>query len=113
MAQSKKSDNAGKPSAEQQLDSALKQTFPASDPVAEAQPEKTKKGGKAAADDESVEEELLDDAVSMTFPASDPLAVTSGITRIEKAPEMPSAREDHQNKPTVDEHMKNSGKQDR
>jgi hypothetical protein len=46
--------------------------------------------------EEKVKEELLDDAVEMTFPASDPISVDSGITRIEVAPEMPPASEEHQ-----------------
>jgi hypothetical protein len=49
-----------------------------------------------------VQEALLDDAVEMTFPASDPTAVTSGITRIEVAPDMPPASLDHQNVAVVD-----------
>lgn len=103
---------------EKELDSALENTFPASDPIAEAQPKKTKRGetAKSAEDDAGLShesEELLDDAVSMTFPASDPISVTSSITRIEKAPEMPSASEDHQNKGAVEEHTKNKRMQDR
>ena len=41
-------------------------------------------------------EALLDDAVEMTFPASDPISVSSGITRIDVAPEMVDAHGDHQ-----------------
>jgi hypothetical protein len=52
---------------------------------------------------EQAKEELLDNAVEMTFPASDPISVTSSITRIEVAPEMPSAQEDHQNSPAINE----------
>lgn len=52
-------------------------------------------------------ESLLDDAVEMTFPASDPLSVSSGITRIEKAPDMAPAHSDHQNIASVEEHCKN------
>jgi hypothetical protein len=55
-----------------------------------------------AAGEEKVQEALLDDAVEMTFPASDPTAVTSGITRIEVAPDMPPASLDHQNVAVVD-----------
>ena len=104
--------------SEKELDSALEDTFPASDPVAETQPGKTKRGGQESGskDDEAIGEEgeeLLDDAVSMTFPASDPIAVQSSITRIEKAPDMPAAREDHQNKGVVDAHTKNKREQDR
>lgn len=106
------------PASEKELDSALKDTFPASDPVADVQPGKTKRakrergsGEEAAITEEG--EELLDDAVSMTFPASDPIAVQSSITRIEKAPDMPPAREDHQNKGAVEVHTKNKREQDR
>jgi len=75
------------------LDHALKATFPASDPLAE-QPVPEKLSEK-----EQAEECLLDDAVEMTFPASDPISVDpNSITRIEKAPEKPDAREDHQNR---------------
>lgn len=52
---------------------------------------------------EKAKETLLDDAVEMTFPASDPPAVTSGITRIEKAPEMPPAQQDHQNSQAMED----------
>jgi protease I len=41
-------------------------------------------------------EVTLDEANEMTFPNSDPVA-TSNITRIKKAPDMPHARNDHQN----------------
>lgn len=47
-------------------------------------------------------EALLDDAIEMTFPSSDPLSVTSGITRIEVAPDMVAARTDHQNSQTIE-----------
>lgn len=100
-----------------ELDNALQDTFPASDPVGEVQPKKTKRGEKGNSDkdagrsDES--EELLDDAVAMTFPASDPISVASSITRIEKAPEMPTASEDHQNKGAVEEHTKTKREADR
>ncbi|CAN5459064.1 hypothetical protein BH11PSE11_BH11PSE11_03450 [soil metagenome] len=54
-------------------------------------------------EEESVEEKaketLLDDAIEMSFPSSDPISVSSGITRIEKAPEKVPAKEDHQNSP--------------
>ncbi len=53
-------------------------------------------------DREQVEEQLIDDSVEMSFPASDPPAVTSGITRIEVAPEMVAAELDHQNSPAID-----------
>lgn len=107
----------GASASEKDLDNALENTFPASDPVAEAQPGKSK-GNKLESDSEADAaiseegEELLDDAVSMTFPASDPISVQSSITRIEKAPDMPSAREDHQNKGAVEVHMKNKRKKD-
>lgn len=77
---------------EKMLDRALKDTFPASDPVAEL-PVREKKSEKAKA-----EESLLDDALEMSFPASDPISVDpKSITRIEKAPEKADASEDHQN----------------
>jgi hypothetical protein len=63
---------------EKTLDSALKQTFPASDPVAEMPVEEVK------SEQENAKESLLDDAIEMTFPASDPISVDAGITRIEK-----------------------------
>lgn len=54
------------------------------------------------AGDENAKETLLDDAIEMTFPSSDPISVSSGITRIEKAPEMAEARTDHQNSQAVE-----------
>lgn len=45
---------------------------------------------------EQARETLLDDAVEMTFPASDPLAVNPSVTRIEVAPDMVDAHDDHQ-----------------
>lgn len=104
--------------SETELDNALEGTFPASDPVAEVQPKVKKRGekGAGAADEGTIGEEgeeLLDDAVSMTFPASDPIAVASSITRIEKAPDMPAASEDHQNKGAVDAHTKTKREADR
>jgi hypothetical protein len=75
---------------EQLLDSALKHTFPASDPVAELP------AAASLSPSDQVHECLLDDAIEFTFPASDPISVSSGFTRIEKAPEIVSAREDHQ-----------------
>lgn len=51
---------------------------------------------------ENAKETLLDDAIEMTFPSSDPISVSSGITRIEKAPDMAEARTDHQNSPAVE-----------
>ena len=41
-------------------------------------------------------ETLLDSGLEMSFPASDPVSVDSGITRIEVAPDMVNAHEDHQ-----------------
>lgn len=59
-----------------------------------------------ADEDETVEdkakETLLDDAIEMTFPSSDPISVSSGITRIEVAPDMAAARTDHQNSEAID-----------
>ncbi len=46
--------------------------------------------------EEQAKETLLDDAVEMTFPASDPISVDAGVTRIEVAPEMANAHDDHQ-----------------
>lgn len=60
---------------EGQLDTAVDQTFPASDPVAEV---------ASAAPSVKVidsEDRQLDKAIEMTFPASDPIAV-SNITKI-------------------------------
>lgn len=60
------------------LDSALKSTFPASDPVAEkpvvSAPEQE---AALAVEAEIIEHEefLLDEALWMTFPASDPIAI--------------------------------------
>lgn len=51
--------------------------------------------------EEKAKEALLDDAIEMTFPSSDPISVSSGITRIEVAPEMVAARTDHQNSTTI------------
>jgi hypothetical protein len=89
---------------ERTLDSALKQTFPASDPVAEMPVE------TAETEEEHAQEALLDDAVEMTFPASDPISVSSGITRIEKAPDTVDAHDDHQNSYKVDQSAKRTGK---
>lgn len=84
------------PHEERLLDSALKHTFPASDPVAEwplAPP---------LDEGERIRECLLDDAIELSFPASDPIAV-SGFSRIEVMPDMVSAREDHQLQPATTE----------
>ncbi|MDY7578272.1 hypothetical protein RGU70_08055 [Herbaspirillum sp. RTI4] len=43
---------------------------------------------------DSASEITLDDANEMSFPASDPISA-SNITRIDKAPEMAPAAEDH------------------
>jgi hypothetical protein len=48
-------------------------------------------------EEDKAKETLLDDALEMSFPSSDPISVSSGITRIEVAPEMVSAQTDHQN----------------
>jgi hypothetical protein len=53
-------------------------------------------------DKDKAKETLLDEALEMTFPSSDPISVTSGITRIEVAPEMVAARTDHQNSQTIE-----------
>jgi hypothetical protein len=84
------------PHEEKLLDSALKHTFPASDPVAEL-PE-------AARPDEAekIAECLLDDALEFSFPASDPISISSGFSRIEKAPDVVPAKEDHQLTPEQD-----------
>lgn len=81
---------------ERLLDSALKQTFPASDPVAELPV------ACPLNPSEQVKESLLDDAIEFSFPASDPISVSSGFTRIEKAPEIVSAKEDHQLEPATE-----------
>jgi hypothetical protein len=47
-------------------------------------------------------ETLLDEAVEMTFPASDPLSVSSGITRIEVAPDKVDASTDHQHSGAIE-----------
>jgi hypothetical protein len=59
---------------------------------------------------EAAKETLLDEAVEMTFPASDPISVDAGITRIEVAPEMVDAKQDHQNAGKVEQSTK-SGKE--
>jgi hypothetical protein len=65
---------------------------------------------EAVPHEEATKEALLDDAVQMTFPASDPVSVQSSITRIEVAPEMPSARHDHQNSQAVEENSEKENK---
>jgi hypothetical protein len=85
---------------ERQLDRALEQTFPASDPVSELEQP------VSVTEEEQARETLLDDAVEMTFPASDPISVTSSITRIERAPETVPAREDHQLKSMMEANKK-------
>jgi hypothetical protein len=52
---------------------------------------------------QQAKETLLDEAVEMTFPASDPISVDAGITRIEVAPEMVDASEDHQHAKAIEE----------
>jgi hypothetical protein len=76
---------------EKLLDSALKQTFPASDPVAEMPCD------TPMPTEEKAKESLLDNAIEMSFPASDPISVQSSITRIERAPDAVDAHADHQN----------------
>ena len=56
----------------------------------------TNKDKKDKKEPDLAKEALLDDAVEMTFPASDPISVSSGITRIEVAPDMVDAHDDHQ-----------------
>ena len=51
--------------------------------------------------EDKAKETLLDDALEMSFPSSDPISVSSGITRIEVAPEMVAAQTDHQNSQSV------------
>jgi hypothetical protein len=82
---------------EKLLDTALKQTFPASDPVAELPCD------TPVPEQERAKECLLDDAIEMTFPASDPISVQASITRIEKAPDTVDAHADHQNINEVEE----------
>jgi hypothetical protein len=53
--------------------------------------------GEAESKQGAAKEMLLDDALEMSFPSSDPISVSSGITRIEVAPEMVAAQTDHQN----------------
>jgi hypothetical protein len=76
---------------EKLLDTALKQTFPASDPVAELPCD------TPVPQEEQAKECLLDTAIEMTFPASDPISVQASITRIEKAPDTVDGHNDHQN----------------
>lgn len=92
------------PREEKALDSALKQTFPASDPVAEVPVDEAKSV------QENAKETLLDDAIEMTFPASDPISVDAGITRIEIAPEKVDAHDDHQHISKTEQAGKTPGK---
>lgn len=89
---------------EHQLDNALAQTFPASDPVAEI-PAETK-----VSEGEKAKESLLDIAIEMTFPASDPISVSSGITHIQKKPDSADAHIDHQNSHETEKAVKKTGK---
>lgn len=95
LAAGKAHSGAARPAAqshdEQLLDDALKDTFPASDPIAEPSPQEGFSARRMA------KEVLLDEGIEMTFPASDPVSVASSITRIEKAPERVDAHFDHQN----------------
>ena len=72
---------------------ALKDTFPASGPVAELP------GATSPDESERIAESLLDDAIEFSFPASDPISVSSGFTHIEHLPDVVPAREDHQLRP--------------
>jgi hypothetical protein len=89
---------------EKLLDTALKQTFPASDPVAETPV------NAPPPQEEQARETLLDTALEMSFPASDPISVETGITRIEKAPESVDAHADHQNINEVEETLEKAGR---
>lgn len=60
-------------------------------------------GQEQASPQEQAKESLIDDGLEMTFPASDPISVDAGVTRIEVAPDMASAREDHQNAGQVED----------
>ena len=86
---------------EKLLDSALDDTFPASDPVAEV-PSTTEKSAQKSVQ-QTAKEELLDAGIEMSFPASDPVSVSSGITRIERSPESVDANQDHQNSNEISE----------
>lgn len=55
-------------------------------------------------------EALLDDGVEMTFPASDPVSVDAGVSRIEVAPDMVSAHDDHQQQAALAAPAKEPGK---
>lgn len=68
---------------EELLDTALKSTFPASDPIAETAVKSTPEEGGILAVEEVIvqhEEFLLDEALEMTFPASDPIAIPDSET---------------------------------
>lgn len=66
---------------EDQLDRAVENTFPASDPVAELP--------SSASSSRIIDSEdaMLDEAIEMTFPASDPIAVAN-ITKIVPDPDL-------------------------
>jgi hypothetical protein len=51
---------------------------------------------------DKAKETLLDEALEMSFPSSDPISVSSGITRIEVAPDMVDAQTDHQNSQSIE-----------
>lgn len=89
---------------EKLLDTALKQTFPASDPVAEMPCD------TPVPQEEQAKESLLDTAIEMTFPASDPISVQASITRIEKAPDTVDGHTDHQNINEVEETLEKACK---
>jgi hypothetical protein len=53
-------------------------------------------------EEDKAKETLLDKAIEMTFPSSDPISVSSGVTRIDVAPDMVVARTDHQNSQAIE-----------
>lgn len=99
---------------EEVLDNALDDSFPASDPVAAVDPVPlaTEKSREKAVQ-QTAKEELLDAGIEMSFPASDPVSVSSGITRIERAPESVDAHDDHQNRNEVRENLKAAKKSEK
>lgn len=69
---------------------------------AKAHDSKSHKHADIRAELYGAKESLLDDAIEMSFPSSDPVSVSSGITRIEVAPDMVVARTDHQNSEAIE-----------
>jgi hypothetical protein len=57
---------------------------------------------EAETEQDKAKETLLDEALEMSFPSSDPISVSSGITRIEVAPDMVDAQTDHQNSQAIE-----------